>query len=323
MWPLSRLKNSYVTLDQSEAEQLAQPRKPFLTAQVQPPFDTPLPATLNRFMKGITEYQTQLLGLKNSSPTIAFEIQRFDPRKLRLQFTVQSNRLDRKIRTHLSEQIPEIGFEEGTTKLPLTGGSSVGAGILTLRRKDVYPLETKFERPPINSVITPLHRDAMRDTSIVIQILFKPMAGHPVGKRLRHREASKESRNLRSEKVGLLPWNDRDANPRERDQARKIDEKAGNPRFKVSVRILVVGAEEYTASRVKEISSGFNIFAGSDTGQSFTTTTVRSLRKSPILKAVKAARDRRFSHSFQLSTQELAGLVSIPDREQENLIKTV
>jgi hypothetical protein len=319
----SGLANSYVTLDEATAKQLLQPSKRFLTAQVQPPFDTELPATINRFIKGITEYQIQLLGLKNTSPTIAFEIQRFDPRKLRLQFAVQSSRLDRKIRTHLSEQVPGVSFTEGTTKLPLAAGSSVGVGILTLRRKDVYPLETEFERPPTNSVITPLHRDAMRDTGVVIQVLFKPMAGHPVGKRLWHREASKESRNLRSEKIGLLPWNDRDPTPREKYQARKIDEKAGSPRFKTSIRILVVGAKKYTASRVKEISSGFNVFAGPDTGQSFKTTTVRGLTDSPVLRAVEKIRDRSFSHSFQLSAQELAGLVAIPDRRQENLNKTV
>ncbi|WP_254762253.1 hypothetical protein [Natrinema marinum] len=319
----SGVGNSYVTLDEATEKQLGQPSERFLTAQVQLPFDTELPATLDRFVKGITEYQTQLLGLKNTSPTVAFEIQRFDPTRIRLQFAVQSSRLDRKVRTHLLEQIPGINFKEGTTKLPLSDSVSVGVGVLTLRRKDVYPLETEFERPPINSVITPLHPDAMRDTSIVIQILFKPMAGNPVGKRIWHREASKESRNLRSEKVGLLPWNDRDATPREKHQARRVDEKAGSPRFKVSARILAVGADEYTASRIKEVSGGFNVFASSDTGQSFRTTTVRSLRKSPIYRAVEAVRDRSFSHSFQLSTQELAALVSIPDREQENLIKTV
>ena len=315
--------NSHITPDEATAKQLVQPSKRFLTIQVQPPVDTELPATLNRFIKGITEYQIRLLGLKNTSPTIAFEIQRFDPRSLRLQFVVRSSRLNRKIRTHLSEQVPGVTFTEGTTKLPLTAGSSVGVGILTLRRKDVYPLETDFERPPTNSVITPLHRDAMRNTGIVIQILFKPIAGNPVKKRLWHQQASKESRNLRSEKVGLFPWNDRDPTPREKYQARKIDEKAGSPRFKTSIRILVVGAEKYTASRVKEISSGFNVFAGSDTGQSFKTTTVRGLTDSPILRAIERIRDRRFSHSFQLSTQELAGLVAIPDREQRNLNKTV
>jgi hypothetical protein len=308
----------HITVTQSTAEQLAQPSQRFLTVHVQPPYDTRLPATLDRFVKGITEYQTQLLGLKNTSPTIGFEIHRFRPSKLRLQFTVQSSRLDRKIRTHLSEQLPKVRFDDVTATLPLSGSDSVGVGILTLRRKDVYPLQTEFDRPPTNSVVTALHRDAMRDSRIVIQILFNLVTGHPVGKRLWHRDASQESQNLWSEKVGLLPWSDRDATPHEKAQARRVDEKAGSPRFKVSIRILVAGAEQYTASRIKECSGGFNIF-GDSAGQSFQTTTVRSLRTAPILNAVKTVRDRSFSHSFQLSRQELSALVSIPDRNQGNI----
>jgi hypothetical protein len=278
-----------------------------------------VPATLPRFITGITEYQTKLLSIKNTSPTIAFEIQRFTPSKLHLQFTTQSSRVDRKLRTHLSEQIPSIEFEEGTTNLPIIEGESVGVGILSLRRKDVYPLETEFERPPLNSVITPLHRHAMRDSRILIQILFKPVAGHPVKKRRWHSEATRESTTLRSEKVGVLPWNDRDATPREKNQARRIDEKAGSPRFNVAIRILVVGAGDYTTSRIKEVSGGLNIFGDTDTGQSFQTRTVRSLRETPIRKTVTQIRDRTFSHSFQLSLQELAALISIPDRDQQNL----
>lgn len=319
MWPLSRLKHSYVTPDQSTADRLSYPSQRFLTARIQPLSDTRLPATLPRFVKGITEYQTRLLGIKNTSPTIGFEIQRFTPSKLHLQFTTRSSRMNRKLRTHLSEQIPRIEFEEGTTRLPIIEGESVGVGLLSLRRKDTYPLETEFERPPLNSVITPLHHHAMRDSRILIQILFKPLAGHPVKKRLWHREASQESKNLRSEKVGLIPWNDRDATPREQNQARQIDAKAGSPRFQVAIRILVVGADDYTGSRIKEVSGGLNIFADTETGQSFQTTTVRSLRKTPIRKTVKLIRDRSFSHSFQLSLQELAGLLSVPDRDQKNL----
>lgn len=236
MWPLSRLRNSYVTPDQSTADQLSRPAQRFLTARIRLPAETQVPATLPRFINGITEYQTKLLGIKNTSPTIAFEIQRFTPSKLHLQFTTRSSRVDRKLRTHLSEQIPSIEFEEGTTNLPIIGGESLGVGILSLRRKDVYPLETEFDRPPLNSVITPLHRHAMRDSRILIQILFKPVAGHPVKKRRWHSEATRESTTLRSEKVGVLPWNDRDATSREKNQARRIDEKAGSPRFKVAIR---------------------------------------------------------------------------------------
>jgi len=316
---LNRFGDSYVTLDSPTAKQLSRPTTEPIAVEVHPPYDRELPATLDRFVKAITEYQTQLLGIKNSSPTIAYEIQRFTPEKLRLQFIVPTTRLERKLRTHLNDQIPEIGFEPGINRLLLKQDDTVGLGVLKLRRKDVYPLETEFEAPPLNSVVAALHRHAMRDTRIAIQILFKPRAGHPVEKRLWHREARRESRNLRSEKVGILPWTDRDATPREKQQAREIGEKAGNPRFSVSIRILVIGAEEYTTSRIKEISGGFNVFANPDTGQGFQTRTVRSLRDQAIINSVEQFRARRLNQPFQVSMPELAGLLSIPDREQENI----
>lgn len=319
----SRFGSSYVTLDSAAAKRLAQPSDVFKTVEVHPPFDIELPATLDRFVKAITEYQTRLLGIKNRSPIAAYEIQRFDLSRLRLQFALPSARLERKCRTHLSEQIPEITFEEGVNALPVREDDTVGVGVLTLRRNDMYPLETEFEQPPTNSVIASLHRHAIRDSRIVVQILFKPMAGHPVGKRLWHRKASHESRNLRSKKVGVLPWNDREATPLEREQARQIDRKAGSPRFKVSLRILVIGAGEYTPSRVEEVSGGFNIFSDEEMGQAFNTRTLRSLRNRPLLNAVERVRDRRLSHSFQLSVAELAGLLSVPDRDQDNLIKSL
>ncbi|WP_164471692.1 hypothetical protein [Halosimplex salinum] len=319
----NRFRDSYVRLDNPTVQRLSQPNQEFRFVEVHPPADQDLPVSLDRFVKTVTEYQTQLLGIKNTSPVIGYEIQRFTPEKIRLQFAVPTARLERKLRTQLNEQIPGIGFETGTRELPLNKGDTVGLGVLSLRRKEVYPLETEFEAPPINSVVTALHRHAMRDSRIAIQVLFKPVAGQPVQRRLWHREASRESRNLRSEKVGMLPWSDRDATPREKQQARQIDSKAGSPRFHVSIRILVVGAAEYTASRIKEVSGGFNIFTNPDTGQGYQTRAVRSIRDKPIINSVEQFRNRRLKQPFQISAVELAGLVSIPDREQENIETSV
>lgn len=319
MTVLSWLGNSYVTLTESMAETLSQPSKPFRTVEVHPPAETEPPATLDRFVDGITEYQTALLGLRNRSPIAAYEIRRVNPSRLRFQFAVPTTRLERKVRTHLTESVPEVGFEEGVDGLPVEDADTVGVGVLNLRRNDVYPLRTEFDRPPINSVATALHRHAMRDSRIIVQLLFRPVAGRPVRRRLWHHQASQESRGLRSEKVGVLPWTDRDATPLEKDQASRVDEKAGSPRFEVSIRILVIGAEEYTVSRVKEVSGGFNVFADPETRQSFRTTVVRGIRESPIVNRAKAVRDRSLSRPFQVSQGELAGLVSIPSREQQNI----
>jgi len=314
-----RFGNSYVTLDNNTAKKLSHSPNEFRTVEVQPPEHEKLPATLNRFVKAITEYQTRLFSIRNTSPVVAYEIHRFTPEKLRLQFAVPTARLERKLRIHLNKEAPGFEFEAGTNQLPLNQGDTVGVSVLKLRRKDVYPLETEFETPPINSVVASLHRHAMRDSRIAIQVLFKPWAGQPVEKRLWHREARRESRNLRSEKVGMLPWTDRDATPREKQQARQIDEKAGSTRFSVSIRILVIGAGEYTVSRMKEVSGGFNIFANPETGQGFQTHTVRSIRDKTIIKSIKQFRDRKLNQLFQISMPELAALVSIPDYEQQNI----
>ncbi|GCF16233.1 hypothetical protein Harman_41680 [Haloarcula mannanilytica] len=317
------LGSSYVTLDGSTTDRLSRPEKTFRTVEVLPPFEEELPATLDRFVKAVTEYQTELFGIRNRSPTVAYEIHRFNPQKLRLQFSVPSMRLERKLRTHLNEQVSGAGFREGVDTIPLNDGDTVGVGTLTLRKKDVHPLQTTFEKPPTNSLVTALHRDAMRDSRILIQLLSTPMAGQPVKKRLWHRKASKESQKLRSEKIGVLPWNDRDPTPRERNQARHIEKKAGSPRFNTSIRILVIGARKYTASRIKEVSGGFNIFADPETGQGFRTEVVRSLRRKPIIDSVKNIRDREPTRQFQLSTEELSALLTIPDREQDNIENAV
>jgi hypothetical protein len=73
---------------------------------------------------------------------------------------------------------------------------------------------------------------------------------------------------------------------------------------------------------VKEIAGAFNHFEDSTTGQYLNTSTVRSLRESRFLDFADAVRKRDFadwSLSFQASNPELAALVSIPDRNQQNI----
>lgn len=315
-------RDSYATVDSETAKDLSAPSD-HRTVEVFPPSDTELPATVERFMRAVTEYQTKLVGIRNTSPTIAYEFQRFQPERLRLQFAVPNARLERKLRTHLQEQIPDIWVEEGVNEIPVREGDTAGVGVLSLRRKEVYPLRTEFETPPTNSVVTSLHQDAMPGNRVLVQLLFKPITGRPIQRRLWQRKADRESRNLRSRKVGFLPWNDRDATPIERSQANQVDSKAGSPRFNVSIRILVIGAGKYTPDRVKEISGGFNIFANIKTGQGFQTKTLRSLRDKKILNLITKIKQRRLGQHFQLSTNELAGLTSIPDREQKNIEKSV
>lgn len=65
---------------------------------------------------------------------------------MRLQFCVPNTRLERRLRAQLSNEIPGIGFADGTTKLLVAPGNSIGGGLLTTGREDRYPLETASER---------------------------------------------------------------------------------------------------------------------------------------------------------------------------------
>lgn len=167
---------SHFQLDESTAEQFSLPAGGFRTVEVYPPATFDVPATLDRFIYGITEYQTTLLGIRNQSPLLTYELRRHTPDRLRFQFAVPTARLERKIRTHLSENVPAVRFDTGVDGLPVTEGDTVGGGVLTARLADVYPFRTEFEGPPINSVAAALHRHAMQDTRIIIQVLFRPAA---------------------------------------------------------------------------------------------------------------------------------------------------
>jgi len=323
MNPLENPFHYTTTPSEEEVEQLQYCSTPSYTVEVRPPKREKVPAVPEAFIKGITELQSQWFGFRNTSPITAFEIRRSHPNSLRFQFSVPTKRMERKLRTHLSNQVPSIQFEEGVSGVPVTSEDSVGGGLLTTGRKDWYPLQHEFDDPPTNSIASALHRHAMRDTKFLIQILFQPVIGKPVRRWYWRRRAFQRIGYLRKEKEKL--WGSRNPTPREKRQADAIEDKAGTNRFHTSIRFLVIGAGEYTQSRVKEVSGGFNIFENPETGQYLNTKTVKSLRESQILEFAEAVADRRFrgwSRSFQTSVPELAALVSLPNRSQENIQKS-
>lgn len=320
MNPLENLFHYTTTPSEEEAEQLQYCSTPNHVVEVRPPKREKIPAVPEEFIKGITELQSKWFGLKNTSPITAFEIRRTTPDKIRFQFSTSTKRLERKLRTHLSNQISGVQFEDGVNGVPVTTEDTVGGGLLTTGRKDWYPLQTEFDEPATNAIASALHRHAMRDTKFLIQILFQPVIGKPLRRWYWRRRGYQRIGYLRKEKEKL--WGSRSATPREKRQADAIEDKAGTNRFHTSIRFLVIGAGDYTQSRVKEVSGGFNIYENPDTGQYLNTKTVKSLRESQILDFANSVADRRFrgwSRSFQTSVPELAALVSLPNTQQENI----
>lgn len=316
-----RLFETYTTLSEEEARRLRNTGIDRYTVQVQPPQNSDIPATLENTVKGILELQSKWLGIKNLSPVTSFEIRRPMPENLRFQYSLPTKRLERKLRTQLQNEMPEIKFQDGEDGLPVSKGDTIGGGVLTPGRKDCYPFRTEFGEPPINSVAAALHRHAMQDTRIIIQVLFKPVVGHPVKHRWWTRNTYQRIGYLRKEKTGTLPWHDRPPTPREKRQADAIEHKAGTSKFHTTIRFLVIGAGEHTPSRVKEVSGGFNIFENPDTGQYLDTYTVKNLRQSKIVEYAETIAQRQLEGTplFRTSVPELATLVSIPDRQQQNI----
>lgn len=312
--------HQYTDLSEVEATRLSYAfgGKEHYTVEVKPPLNSSH-SLLENFVRGVQEIQSKYLGLVNTSPVTSFEIRRVN-NSLSFQFTAPTKRLERKIRSQLSAAIPDIGFDDGTNGLPVAEDVSVGGGMLTTGCSDALPLKTSYDSPPLNSLTASLHRHAMKNTSIVIQILFQPVAGKPLRRWLWRKSAYRKSRFLRKEKEKL--WGTVSPTKREKQQADSVERKAAETRFKTSIRIVVVGAGEYTGSRVKEISGAFNVFENPDTGQYFDTITVTPIRQSQIYSFCNAVADRKYagwSNSFHTTSGELAALVSIPDRQQDNI----
>ena len=313
-----RLLPSHTELTETQLEQLQHSAKPGYTIEVKPPRNHNH-TTVPQFIRAIQELQTQWLGLKNTSPTTCYEIRRTQ-KGLKFQFTASTKRLERKIRAQLTNALPEIRFDTGTSGLPVAEGSTVGGGLLTAGQLDHYPLKTDFDQPPTNSIAKALHRHSMRGTQVVIQILFQPAVGKPLRNKYWTRRAYQRIGFLRKEKEKL--WGSRPATPREKQQADAIENKAGNNRFHTSIRFAVIGAGEHTKSRVKELSGAFNVYENPETGQYFDTTTVQPLRKNRILDFANSIADRQFDSwnlPFQTTVEELAALIAVPSTAQENI----
>jgi hypothetical protein len=292
--------------------------------EVLPPRDTgDVPASVPRFVHQVMELQTRWLGLVNASPVTVFEIRRHEPGRVRLQFAVPTQRLMRKIRLHLSEAVPGVGFADGVSGLPVSDGCVVSGGLLSLGRSDMFPLETEFDRSPVNNVIAALHQDAFPRESVVIQVLFRPVAGRPVRRWWWKRRAFKRVGWLKKEKHAVASIRERPATRIEKQQARLVESKARSPQFDVGVRCLFVGTrEDLVRSRVKELGSAFNVYESSVSNQYLDTYTVSAFSEDTIREFAAAVAHRLFDTQlfrFRLGIPELAGLVAVPTINQDNL----
>jgi hypothetical protein len=316
----TRFYTDHTALTEHQAQRLQTPHKNWYTVEVKPPKQHDLPATLNQFIAGIRELQTKWFKLRNTSPHIAFEIRRPHPETLKFQFAVPTKRLERKIRTQLSTQIPDIQFTDGVEGLPVTENITAGGGFLTAGRQDWYPFKTDFDNPPVNALASTFHRHAMQNTRFVVQILFKPVVGERIQHWLWKKQAYKQIRYLKKEKEQL--WGSRSPTKREKRQADAIEAKAGNSRFHTTIRFAVINAKEYTKSRVKELAGAYNTYENPETGQYLDTVTVEALREQRIFDFLQAVTDRRYSgwgRKFQASLDELAAFVSLPSVDRENI----
>lgn len=314
----NRLLKSFARPDKHQVEQLQSCFTPGYTVEIHPPKNHEK-ITIPRFIRTIQELQTKWLGIKNTSPTTSFEIRRTN-QELKIQFTAPTKRLERKIRVQLTNHIPQIKFSEGNSGLPITKETTVGGGFLTTGQLDHYPLQTRFENPPTNPVTKTLHRHSMQGTQVIIQILFQPAAGNPVKNKYWSHRAYQKVNYLRKRKEKL--WGSKPPTPREKQQADAIENKAGNNRFHTSIRFAVLGAGEYTKSRVKELSGAFNNYENPDTGQYFNTSTIQSLRENRIIRFADSISNRRLDNwctTFQTTPRELAALTAIPNTRQQNI----
>lgn len=303
-----------------EAEQLQRSPVQYRFIRVNPPVHNAVPDNVAEFIGNIKEPQTKWLKLKNISPIVAYEIIRSAPDNLRFQYAVPTKRMERKVRGQLPETVNGISFDNGTGSLPVDEDDTIGGGFFTTGRADWHPLQTEFDQPPINHVAASLHQDAMRDTRFVIQILFQPNVSLSPHRLYWNRRAYKHRNYLKKEKERL--WDTVQPTSRERNQSKAVDRKAGNLRFNTSIRILIINGGEYTKSRLKEVAAGFNAFENADTGQYLNIETVSSWKEDHIRRFADTIRLRtfgRWSRSFQTYQPELGGLLTVPDREQDNI----
>lgn len=318
---LSRFTTDHLTVDAATAERLRHPATAGPTIAIQPPRADSVPATLPEVFQSLRETRTGLLGLGNRSPVIAYELRRQTTDTLRLQVSVPTNRLERTVRTQLQSRLPAIGFAPGSDGLPVAEGTAVAGATLSPAKAAYYPLRTEFPVPPMTHIAAALHRHAMQETEVVLQVLAQPIAGQPVRNWLHRLQGGKQMDYLTKEKEQL--WGTRSPTQLEREQARQIEQKITQPQWRTSIRVLVMRpTEAYLASRIQEVANTVRIFERAASGQRLSTRHIEPLRTSELTRFVESVADRRFgtsSDAFRTSTAELAAVLSIPSRGQENL----
>jgi hypothetical protein len=321
MNPIKRaLTTNYCTLTEEQAERVSYPSYSGTPVRILPPSTGSVPATIGHALRNVRELKSDWLKLRNKSPVIAFEIRRVSPETLTLQYALPTNRLERKLRSQLHVTMSGIDFADGDSGLPVNEGETVGGSLLTTGHDDWYPLRTEFQYPPTNALIAALHRHAMQDTKFVIQILLKPLARERLQKKWYGYRARQQQDYLRKEKEKL--WGSRKPTKRERQQADAMESKTSRPQWSVSIRVIAIGAGDYTGSRVHETTAGFNAYEHPESGQYLTTVPVTAIREKTIYRFTKAVADRvyrQWSRKFKATDEEVGTLCAIPNRVQDNL----
>jgi len=311
--------NEHITLSEDQATALSYCVDDWYPVEVHPPVNKSVPKKLDLVIRGIQEIQSKWLGIVNVSPIISFEIRRVAG-ELHYQFAVPTKRLERKLRNHLANQVAGVSFSDGYNGLPVTERCEIGGGFLTAGRNDYFPFQTSFDSPPANALASTLHKHAMQNTDFVIQILFQPVIGRPIKRRWWRKKAYRQISFLKKEKEKL--WGRRNPTQREKRQANEIEDKAGSNRFYTTIRFIVIGAGEYTPSRLKELVGAFNIYENPETGQYLNLETVKTLREKSLFSFCNAVSNRvygKWGYSFQTTVKELSGMISIPSRQQDNI----
>jgi len=318
---MNPLYKDHIELTEEQSEQLRNPDTDCHSIEVRVPKNTELPPCPVSLIDGIREMKTKWLRLSNASPVAAFEIRRSGDGQLQFQYSVPTKRLERKLRNHLDDTTPGIELLDTAAEgLPVTEDDSLGGGRLSMMRRDWNPLGTEFDTPPTNALIGALHSEAMKDSKFVIQVLFRSVAGKPIRRWWHRYSAHRRIDRLRSEKEQLI--GSRKATSSEKQRGRLIDEKISRPSFKAEIRVAVIGAGEHTPNRVHELAGAYNRYNNSESGQQLTASVAKSIRSPPLFwfgeaVANKSPQDKH--RQFRVSPQELAALVALPDRTQQNI----
>ncbi|WP_207587094.1 hypothetical protein [Halomontanus rarus] len=316
------LRTETLTLDADTASRLQYPSNQHRVIELHPPPDQQAPTALPELFQALRTPRTDWTRVRNRSACLAIELHRPHPDTLHLQAAVPTARHERILRLQLADHVPGITFSDGISGLPVDTGTTVAGGLITTTHQDWYPLRIDRPNPLLNAVVAALHPHAMQDTRVVIQLLCKPVTGHPVRRWWWHRRSANHCVYLRKEKERL--WGNRSPTNRERQQARAITHKSSQSLWWCSIRLFIAGqgATSHTQSRLQELATAFRGAADPETGQALTMRPVRPWRASELRRFCQAIADRRFASSsarFRITDAELGALASVPTRQQSNL----